>query len=81
TPTQGMLAQIWRDVLNIDQVGVHDNFFTLGGHSLLAAQVIVRLRDKFRVDLPLRAMFEAPTISKLARRVVQPDRAWGVPLD
>jgi acyl carrier protein len=64
--TEKALAEIWGDVLGAAQVGVNDNFFDLGGHSLIATQVISRLRDAFHVALPLRALFEAPTISALA---------------
>ncbi|TVT15578.1 non-ribosomal peptide synthetase, partial [Amycolatopsis rhizosphaerae] len=69
TPTEEVIAGIWRQVLGIDRVGVHDNFFTLGGHSLLAAQIFTRLRAVFRVEVPLRALFEEPTIAALAARV------------
>jgi acyl carrier protein len=66
TPTEDVLASIWREVLNVKQVGVHDNFFDLGGHSLLAMQVVARLSKLLNVDLPLQRFFETPTISALA---------------
>jgi len=69
TPVEELLAQIWSDVLQVDQVGIHDNFFHLGGHSLLATRLISRIRDTFKLDLPLRNLFEAPTIYGLAQRV------------
>jgi acyl carrier protein len=68
-PQEGLeraLANIWGEVLKVERVGAHDNFFELGGHSLLATQVVSRVRELLRVELPLRALFEAPTISSLA---------------
>ncbi|HEY9830739.1 MAG TPA: amino acid adenylation domain-containing protein [Stenomitos sp.] len=66
TPIEEMLASIWASVLSIELVGVHHNFFELGGHSLLATQVISRVRDTFAIELPLRSLFEAPTIAEFA---------------
>jgi amino acid adenylation domain-containing protein len=63
------IAGIWTEVLEIDRVGVYDNFFELGGHSLLATQVISRVQGTFQVDLPLRALFDGPTVANLANRV------------
>jgi amino acid adenylation domain-containing protein len=66
TPTEVALANVWREVLNIDKVSVHDNFFDLGGHSLLATQVLSRIRQSLEAEVPLRAIFEAPTIKEMA---------------
>jgi amino acid adenylation domain-containing protein len=66
TPVEAQLTAIWQEVLGLAQVGVHDSFFDLGGHSLLATQVISRLRDVFQVELPIRQIFQAPTVADLA---------------
>jgi amino acid adenylation domain-containing protein len=65
-PTEAVLADIWAEVLRVAQVGSHDNFFELGGHSLLATQVVSRIRLRLQVELPLRRLFEGPTIVELA---------------
>nr|AXN93624.1 PuwG [Symplocastrum muelleri NIVA-CYA 644] len=69
TPTQQAIADIFTEVLSIKQVSIHDNFFELGGHSLLATQVISRLRQIFQIELPLRCLFESPTIAELDRSI------------
>jgi amino acid adenylation domain-containing protein len=70
TPTEEALVQVWADVLKLDQIGVEEDFFDLGGHSLLGTQVISRVRDIFKIRIELRALFEAPTISEFAAKVV-----------
>lgn len=71
TETESLLAQIWSEILGLDRVGVEDNFFMLGGHSLQATRVVARMRDAFKMDVPLPLLFEATTISKLAKVVEQ----------
>jgi acyl carrier protein len=71
SPLEETLAEIWKDVLKIEKVGVHDNFFELGGYSLLATRVLSRLHNVFEVELPLSIIFEAPTIAELALAVAQ----------
>ncbi|MES2938183.1 MAG: amino acid adenylation domain-containing protein [Pseudomonadota bacterium] len=77
TPTEAAVASIWAEVLRLERVGVQDNFFALGGHSLLATQVLAKLRAALRVELPLRALFEAPTVAQLALRVQHARQAVG----
>jgi natural product biosynthesis luciferase-like monooxygenase protein/amino acid adenylation domain-containing protein/FkbM family methyltransferase len=67
---EALLAHIWKRTLELDQVGIHDNFFALGGHSLLGVQLVSRVRRNFRVELPLRALFDSPTVAELACEVV-----------
>src|SRR4029077_18271333 len=67
--TEKKLADIWADILKIKAVGIFDNFFDLGGHSLLAGRVLARIAGAFGISLPIRAIFEAPTIDALARYV------------
>jgi acyl transferase domain-containing protein len=63
------VAAMWQELLGIDRIGVHDDFFGLGGHSLLATQIVSRTRDQFGLELPLKAVFEAPTIARFAALV------------
>ncbi|NJS15815.1 MAG: hypothetical protein HC788_16080 [Sphingopyxis sp.] len=69
TPTEAQLAQIWADVLQLDKVGVEDNFFTLGGHSLLAITVLERMRQQGLLA-DVRTLFTAPTVAALADWVI-----------
>jgi amino acid adenylation domain-containing protein len=81
-PAEEILASIWTDVLGVERVGIHDNFFELGGHSLLATQVMSRVREVFRLELPLRRLFELPTVAELAQSIEQAaseDNAGDIP--
>jgi amino acid adenylation domain-containing protein len=69
TEIEELVAQIWREVLKLEKVGVRDNFFELGGHSLLGAQIVARLRATFHNEVPLRTLFEAPTVAGLALKI------------
>ncbi|HEV2704406.1 MAG TPA: amino acid adenylation domain-containing protein [Pyrinomonadaceae bacterium] len=69
TPVEEVLCGIWAELLGIAQAGIEDNFFELGGHSLLATQAVARVREIFSVELPLRKIFESPTVAELAGEV------------
>ena len=71
TPTQEIIANIFAEVLGVTQVGIHDNFFDLGGHSLLATQVISRIRQYLEVEIPLKNVFEFPTVAQLEQNFKQ----------
>ncbi|HST61552.1 MAG TPA: amino acid adenylation domain-containing protein, partial [Longimicrobium sp.] len=71
TTVEEVLAAILAELLRVPRVGVHDGFFELGGHSLLATRVLSRIREVFRIEMPLRALFEGPTVAELAERVEQ----------
>ncbi|BAY41877.1 amino acid adenylation domain-containing protein (plasmid) [Nostoc sp. NIES-2111] len=69
TPIEQIIADIWAEFLGQEKIGIYDNFFDLGGHSLLATQVISRLREVFKIDLPLRNLFENPTVINLVELI------------
>jgi acyl carrier protein len=75
TPVEEVLCRIWERLLKTEQVGIHENFFELGGHSLLATQVISRVRESFSIELPLRVIFESPTITEIAETIEKAMRA------
>jgi amino acid adenylation domain-containing protein len=70
-PVETAIATIWRDLLNLSQVGRHDQFFELGGHSLLAMQLVLRLQEAFHVHVPVRALFDNPQLAALAEHVTE----------
>jgi amino acid adenylation domain-containing protein len=69
TPIEEKLATVWRELLGVPQVGIHDHFFQLGGHSLLATQLIARIRHAFAINLPLAELFNTPTVAHLANLI------------
>jgi acyl carrier protein len=69
TPLEETLAGIWHETLGVAQVGVESNFFDLGGHSLLATRVVSQMRERLGIELPLRVLFESPTIAGLAQHI------------
>jgi len=75
TPVEEVMAGIWSEVLGLERVGMHDNFFHLGGHSLLATRAVARLREAFGTPFPLRKIFEEPTIAGLAQQMEETIRA------
>lgn len=77
TPTEKFIAETWTQVLGIAQVSIYDNFFQLGGHSLLAYQVISRVGEAYRLEIPMRAIFDTPTIASLALSVTKMQIAEG----
>ncbi|HZI86285.1 MAG TPA: amino acid adenylation domain-containing protein, partial [Pyrinomonadaceae bacterium] len=71
TVVEGILTKIWMEVLKLDKVGIHDNFFELGGHSLLATQVVSRVRQVFKMELPLRTLFDKRTVYEIAKAITK----------
>jgi len=70
TSSEEVLAALWANVLGLDRVGIHDNFFDLGGHSLLATQLISRVRDVFQIEAPLRWVFDASTVAAFSQTLI-----------
>ena len=66
SPLEETLAEIWANVLGVERVGIHDDFFNLGGHSLIAMQVVSRIIESMQVQLPIDALFNAPSVAALA---------------
>ncbi len=74
-PVEQMIADLWAKTIGIEKVGIYDNFFDLGGHSLMATQIISRLRNTYNVEIPLRKLFEAPTVANLAMVIAEAQAA------
>ncbi len=77
TPVEEWIARLWKEILGIENLGRNDNFFALGGHSLAATRLVSRLKSALGVEIPLQAIFEAPTLADLAARFVAPALAAG----
>ncbi|HEX6293266.1 MAG TPA: amino acid adenylation domain-containing protein, partial [Herpetosiphonaceae bacterium] len=80
TVTEALIAAVWTEVLGISPIGAHDNFFALGGHSLLATQIATRLSERTGRDVPLRLLFEAPTVAAFAARLGGQQATAALPL-
>ncbi len=80
TPAEEVLAGIWAEVLGLERAGASDHFFDLGGHSLLATRLVGRIREAFRVDFPVRLVFEHPVLAAMARAISEAGEA-GAPVD
>ncbi|HXM49298.1 MAG TPA: amino acid adenylation domain-containing protein, partial [Pyrinomonadaceae bacterium] len=74
TPVEEVVTGLWREVLGVSRLGIHDNFFELGGHSLLATQLISHVNEVFAVEVPLRTLFESPTVAALSSQI---EESWG----
>ena len=80
-PLEELVAAIWQNVLKHERVGVHDNFFELGGHSLIATQVVSRIRQATDTEVPLKALFESPTVAGLVKQIQQADKTSLPPIE
>ncbi len=80
TPETKLLCEIWKEVLKIKTVGIHDDFFRLGGHSLLATQLVSRIKRAFHLEVPLRVLFEAPTVIEQAAWIEAQRREQSTPV-
>jgi acyl carrier protein len=81
TKTEAALAELWAEVLRVDRVGSNDDFFGLGGHSLLAMQAWGGVQQRFGIELPLRALFDHPTLAALAAEIDAAERAALPPVE
>ena len=72
------VADIWREVLGVQQLGIHDDFFELGGHSLAGVQVTAKVQELFNIEVPVNVLFEATTVAKFVDRMVEYQAADGI---
>ncbi|GDZ93324.1 amino acid adenylation domain-containing protein [Planktothrix agardhii CCAP 1459/11A] len=80
TPMEEILVTIWSEVLKVEKVGINDNFFELGGHSLLATQLVAQIRDRLKIELPLRQLFNTATLAELAQGIEQLKQQKSAPI-
>ena len=80
TPIEEILVNIWSEVLKVEKVGINDNFFELGGHSLLATQLVAQIRDRLKIELPLRQLFNTATLAELAQGIEQLKQQQSAPI-
>jgi surfactin family lipopeptide synthetase A len=71
TPVEKTLAHIWSELLSLDRVGIHDNFFDLGGHSLAATRVVSQVIKRFELEIPLQSLFQSPTVAAMAAIIIE----------
>lgn len=81
TPVEARLALIWAELLRVERVGAQDNFFELGGHSLLGTRLMARVRRDFELEVPLRTLFERPTVAAMAEAIMQLQLQQNTPED
>ena len=77
-PVQRQIADVWREVLRLDRIGLHDNFFDLGGHSLLLVKLQIGLKREFKTDVTLVELFQHTTVAAQAERLSSPVSSAGV---
>jgi amino acid adenylation domain-containing protein len=70
-PIEDILVNVWSEILKVEKVGINDNFFELGGHSLLATKLVAQIRDRLKIELPLRQLFNTATLAELAQGIEQ----------
>ena len=75
TPLEKDLAQVWCEVLELDEIGIHDNFLDLGGHSLTATRIVSQVIGKYQIQIPLRSLFQSPTIADMAAILEQQEKS------